>query len=199
MHNWHYAKQICSEIGTPLALDVAIGGKTRPSMEKVRVEIDLLKPLVKSVFVRSKTGETDKKEKLINEDGHNSGVQKEEKEGQGKKKQEKHLALEENKKAITTQSQNKGKEKRSKCDYTNEERQVKTQHRLETTQGHYIPENKEGNQTSIKGRTNKRNKKNKSKQKKMKKSKVIFKRAQFQRNTKQDTSSSNSTNQEQTI
>lgn len=53
MHNWHYAKQICSEIGTPLALDVAAGGKTRPSMVKARVEIDLLKSLVESVFVGS--------------------------------------------------------------------------------------------------------------------------------------------------
>nr|XP_009764962.1 PREDICTED: uncharacterized protein LOC104216578 [Nicotiana sylvestris] len=83
----------------------------------------------------TKTRETEKKEKSINEDEDNSGVQKEEKEGQEKKKQGKHLALEENKQAITTQSQNKCKEKRSNYEDTNEERQVKTQRRLDTTQG----------------------------------------------------------------
>ncbi|XP_070031844.1 uncharacterized protein [Nicotiana tomentosiformis] len=53
MHTWQYVKQICSEVGTPLSLDVAINGKTRPRMAKVRVEIDLLKPLVDSVFIGS--------------------------------------------------------------------------------------------------------------------------------------------------
>ncbi|OIT26457.1 PREDICTED: myb-like protein I [Nicotiana attenuata] len=53
MHTWHYAKQICSEVGTLLALDVVTGGKTRPSMAKVRVKIDLLKPIIDSVFVGS--------------------------------------------------------------------------------------------------------------------------------------------------
>ncbi|KAM3398332.1 hypothetical protein P3S68_001847 [Capsicum galapagoense] len=51
MHNWHYVKQILSSVGTPLALDVATASKTRPSMAKVRVEIDLLKPRIESVWV----------------------------------------------------------------------------------------------------------------------------------------------------
>ncbi|OIT38822.1 cytosolic sulfotransferase 12 [Nicotiana attenuata] len=45
MHTWHYAKQVIGPAGTPLELDIATKTKTRPSMAKVRVEIDLLKPL----------------------------------------------------------------------------------------------------------------------------------------------------------
>ncbi|XP_060217201.1 uncharacterized protein LOC132644615 [Lycium barbarum] len=48
LHNWHYVKQIAKEVGTPLEIDVATISMTRPSMAKVRVEVDLLKPLVKS-------------------------------------------------------------------------------------------------------------------------------------------------------
>ncbi|OIT26491.1 hypothetical protein A4A49_24679 [Nicotiana attenuata] len=51
MHSWHYVKQILSSVGTPLTLDVATSGKTRPSMAKARVEIDLLKPQLESVWV----------------------------------------------------------------------------------------------------------------------------------------------------
>ncbi|KAH0672779.1 hypothetical protein KY290_025008 [Solanum tuberosum] len=40
MNSWHYVKKIVSSIGTPLSMDVATNGRTRPSMDKVRVEID---------------------------------------------------------------------------------------------------------------------------------------------------------------
>ncbi|OIT03383.1 hypothetical protein A4A49_52066 [Nicotiana attenuata] len=42
---------IVAEVGTPVELDVSTKGMTRPSMAKVRVEIDLLRPLVTSVWV----------------------------------------------------------------------------------------------------------------------------------------------------
>ncbi|KAK4716268.1 hypothetical protein R3W88_014606 [Solanum pinnatisectum] len=38
-------------IGTPLEMDLATIGRTRPSMAKVRVEIDLIKPQLDSVYV----------------------------------------------------------------------------------------------------------------------------------------------------
>lgn len=50
MHDWHYIKQLLRSVGTPLALDAAMYGRTRPSMEKIIVEVDLLKPLPDSVF-----------------------------------------------------------------------------------------------------------------------------------------------------
>ncbi|MCD9561503.1 hypothetical protein HAX54_020631 [Datura stramonium] len=43
MHSWHYIKQIVGTIRTPLCMVAAISSKTRPSMVKVRVELDLLK------------------------------------------------------------------------------------------------------------------------------------------------------------
>lgn len=49
LHNWHYIKELLSSVGTPLALDAATLGRTRPSMAKIRVEVDLLKPLPKTV------------------------------------------------------------------------------------------------------------------------------------------------------
>lgn len=51
MHTWHYAKQIASAIGTPLGMDIATRGRTRPSMAKVKVEVDLFKPLLSNVWV----------------------------------------------------------------------------------------------------------------------------------------------------
>ncbi|OIT37532.1 hypothetical protein A4A49_08200 [Nicotiana attenuata] len=51
MHTWNYVKQVVSTIGTPLEMDLAIRGRTRPSMAKVRVEIDLLKDQPNSVYV----------------------------------------------------------------------------------------------------------------------------------------------------
>ncbi|OIT22687.1 hypothetical protein A4A49_29099 [Nicotiana attenuata] len=51
MHTWNYVKQVVSAIGTPLEMDLATKGRTRPSMAKVRVEIDLLKDQPNSVYV----------------------------------------------------------------------------------------------------------------------------------------------------
>ncbi|XP_059295378.1 uncharacterized protein LOC132048698 [Lycium ferocissimum] len=51
LHYWHYIKQIVQSIGTPLELDSATKGRTRPSMAKIRVEIDLLKPLPDAIYV----------------------------------------------------------------------------------------------------------------------------------------------------
>ncbi|XP_075090374.1 uncharacterized protein LOC142171541 [Nicotiana tabacum] len=51
MHTWHYVKQILGTIGTPLELDSATTNRIRPSMAKVRIEIDLLKPLPETVWV----------------------------------------------------------------------------------------------------------------------------------------------------
>lgn len=49
LHTWHYVKQIASKAGTPLEMNITTRGKTRPSMAKVRLEVDLLKPLLTSV------------------------------------------------------------------------------------------------------------------------------------------------------
>ncbi|OIS98131.1 hypothetical protein A4A49_05154 [Nicotiana attenuata] len=51
MHTWHYVKQVVSVIGTPLEMDLATRGKTRPCMAKVRTEIDLLKQQPDVVYV----------------------------------------------------------------------------------------------------------------------------------------------------
>ncbi|PHU15174.1 hypothetical protein BC332_16379 [Capsicum chinense] len=51
MHTWQYIKQIVSSVGTPLEIDQATRSRTRPNMAKVRVEIDLLKPQLESVYV----------------------------------------------------------------------------------------------------------------------------------------------------
>ncbi|XP_060203078.1 uncharacterized protein LOC132631524 [Lycium barbarum] len=51
LHTWHYLKQIVSSVGTPLEMDMATKGRTRPSMAKVRVEIDLLKPQPEAVYI----------------------------------------------------------------------------------------------------------------------------------------------------
>lgn len=50
-HKWEYIKQILGPVGTPLSLDTATRGMTRPSMAKVRVEIDLLKLQLDQVWV----------------------------------------------------------------------------------------------------------------------------------------------------
>lgn len=50
-HKWDYIKQILAPVGIPLAIDTATRGRTRPSMAKVRVEIDLLKPQLEQVWV----------------------------------------------------------------------------------------------------------------------------------------------------
>ncbi|XP_019224832.1 PREDICTED: uncharacterized protein LOC109206467 [Nicotiana attenuata] len=51
MHTWQYVKQVVGVVGTPLEMDLATRGRTRPSVAKVRVEIDLLKPQPDSVYV----------------------------------------------------------------------------------------------------------------------------------------------------
>ncbi|KAH0725204.1 hypothetical protein KY284_001069 [Solanum tuberosum] len=51
MHSWHYVKKIVSSIGTPLAMDIATNGRTRPSIAKIGVEIDLLKSHLENVWV----------------------------------------------------------------------------------------------------------------------------------------------------
>lgn len=51
LHTGNYLYQITKDVGTLLEMDVATRGKTRPSMAKVRVEIDVLKPLLNSVWV----------------------------------------------------------------------------------------------------------------------------------------------------
>lgn len=51
LHTWHYIKQLLNSVGTPLTLDAATNGRTRPSMAKIRVEVNLLKPLPESVWV----------------------------------------------------------------------------------------------------------------------------------------------------
>lgn len=51
MHDWHYIKQLLSSVGTPLALEAATIGRTRPIIAKIRVEVDLLKPLPETIFV----------------------------------------------------------------------------------------------------------------------------------------------------
>ncbi|XP_060182467.1 uncharacterized protein LOC132612161 [Lycium barbarum] len=51
LHNWHYIKQIISDAGIPLELDLATKNLNRPSMAKVRIEIDILKPLIDNVWI----------------------------------------------------------------------------------------------------------------------------------------------------
>ncbi|KAH0773507.1 hypothetical protein KY290_010644 [Solanum tuberosum] len=43
LHTWHYVKQIVSPIGTPMPMDLATKGRTRPSMAKKQQEKDALK------------------------------------------------------------------------------------------------------------------------------------------------------------
>ncbi|OIT32401.1 hypothetical protein A4A49_08259 [Nicotiana attenuata] len=59
-------KSVCN-VGTLLALNAATYGRTRPSMAKVRVEIDLTKPIPSSVWVGSK----DEKSQYDGKVGHN--------------------------------------------------------------------------------------------------------------------------------
>jgi len=47
----YYVKKIVSSIGTPLAMDIATNGRTRPSIAKIGVEIDLLKSHPENVWV----------------------------------------------------------------------------------------------------------------------------------------------------
>ncbi|XP_060168984.1 uncharacterized protein LOC132599789 [Lycium barbarum] len=51
LHNWFYLKQIVAVAGTPLELDTVTKNMNRPSMAKVRIEIDFLKPLITNVWI----------------------------------------------------------------------------------------------------------------------------------------------------
>ncbi|XP_059281415.1 uncharacterized protein LOC132035126 [Lycium ferocissimum] len=50
-HSWNYIKQIVRPAWIPLSSDLATDHRTRPSMAKVRLEVDLTKPKVTSIFV----------------------------------------------------------------------------------------------------------------------------------------------------
>lgn len=50
LFNWDYLKQILTQIGTPLKEDIATIITSRPNLAKVTVEVDLLKPMQKSVW-----------------------------------------------------------------------------------------------------------------------------------------------------
>ncbi|XP_060170928.1 uncharacterized protein LOC132601893 [Lycium barbarum] len=50
-HAWNYVRQILEPIGTPLIMDAATSSRTRPSMAKVRVEVDLTKPQIDKIWV----------------------------------------------------------------------------------------------------------------------------------------------------
>lgn len=51
LHTCLLVKQIFSNAATPLTIDAATFGSTRPSMAKIRVEVDLLKNLPDYVYV----------------------------------------------------------------------------------------------------------------------------------------------------
>ncbi|XP_060211621.1 uncharacterized protein LOC132639155 [Lycium barbarum] len=51
LHTWNYVKQVVAPIGTPLTMDAATKNRTRPSMAKVRVEVNLTKTKLTSIFV----------------------------------------------------------------------------------------------------------------------------------------------------
>ncbi|XP_060200230.1 uncharacterized protein LOC132628470 [Lycium barbarum] len=50
-HSWNYVKHIVEPTGLPLTVDFATDHRTRPSTAKVRLEVDLTKPKVNSIFV----------------------------------------------------------------------------------------------------------------------------------------------------
>lgn len=51
LFNWDYLKQILAQVGNPLKEDVATFIRSRPNLPKVRIKVDLLKPLPQSVWV----------------------------------------------------------------------------------------------------------------------------------------------------
>ncbi|XP_060212194.1 uncharacterized protein LOC132639792 [Lycium barbarum] len=53
LHAWYYLRQIVAPIGTPLSMDNATEGRTRPSVAKVRVEVDLTKTKIQSIWIGS--------------------------------------------------------------------------------------------------------------------------------------------------
>lgn len=50
-YEWDALCTIVSPIGTPIIIDKATFLKTRPTTAKLRVEVDLAKPLLSEVFV----------------------------------------------------------------------------------------------------------------------------------------------------
>ncbi|WMV43524.1 hypothetical protein MTR67_036909 [Solanum verrucosum] len=50
-YEWDAIQRICKSIGTPLIMDKATSSKTRPATAKVRIEVDLTRPLVYEVLV----------------------------------------------------------------------------------------------------------------------------------------------------
>ncbi|XP_060188384.1 uncharacterized protein LOC132617405 [Lycium barbarum] len=51
LHSWNYIKQIVAPIGTPLMMDPATENRTRPSMAKVRVEVNLTETKINSISI----------------------------------------------------------------------------------------------------------------------------------------------------
>ncbi|XP_060182449.1 uncharacterized protein LOC132612132 [Lycium barbarum] len=51
MHTWNYTKQIVAAVGMPIEIDMATKTMNRPSMAKIRVEIDLMKPLIHNIWI----------------------------------------------------------------------------------------------------------------------------------------------------
>ncbi|KAH0672577.1 hypothetical protein KY290_026629 [Solanum tuberosum] len=59
---WHYYEwdaicRKCKPIGTPLVMDKATNSKTRPATAKVRIEIDLTRPLINEILVEIRNNE----------------------------------------------------------------------------------------------------------------------------------------------
>ncbi|OIT38954.1 hypothetical protein A4A49_25151 [Nicotiana attenuata] len=52
-HTWYYIRQILTPVEVPLSMDIATDYRTRPCMVKVRVEVDLTKPLIQSIWMGS--------------------------------------------------------------------------------------------------------------------------------------------------
>ncbi|XP_060182580.1 uncharacterized protein LOC132612301 [Lycium barbarum] len=51
MHTRHYTKQIVAAVGTPIEIDMVTKTMNRPSMAKIQVEIDLMKPLIHNIWI----------------------------------------------------------------------------------------------------------------------------------------------------
>ncbi|XP_060179505.1 uncharacterized protein LOC132609505 [Lycium barbarum] len=51
LHAWNYLKQIVRPIGVPWLMDAATDFRTRPSMAKIRVEVDLTKPKLNAIWI----------------------------------------------------------------------------------------------------------------------------------------------------
>lgn len=189
MHDWHYIKQLLSSVGTPLALDAATMGRTRPSMAKIRVKVDLLKPLPQSIFVGQEYEDSPLK-------GYTQKLEYE-----GVPKYCKHCrkighymincrALEkkkaENKEEDEEQNQEKdpqlstGPEESNQANNSNEE--VQKSLNLETIQNQQTEDAKFKNKKDSRKKT----KKKKTKKMQKKKSKVLFKPANSKRKDKTD-------------